>query len=126
MTLLRRLRDTLGGDGNGYSIGDGIVDRREVGAERDELLELFVADVGLDANLQADALVSFPDVWCKAQKATEVEIAFESGLNTLDGNATGGRVIHHRSSDTGGQGVQQVLDGIGAAIGPQQALRLVG
>jgi len=89
-------------------------------------LELFVRNIRLDAQLHADILIALSDVRGEVEKTAEVEITLESGVHLLDSDATGGRVVDHRSGYARRQSVEQMFDGIGALVGSEQNIWLVG
>ena len=90
------------------------------------LLQLLIWHVGFDFEIDPDSLVSVANVLIEFKKSAQINVAFQRGLNFFDVNAARRRVIDHGRSQTRGQGVEQMFDGVRGAVLAEQDRRLIG
>jgi len=99
--------------------------RLGVEIERPDSETLVIRGVGGDFEAGANALVPLANGRIEVEETAQVEIALEGGLNVVDANAAGRRVVDHRGGQAGSERVEQVLDGVGSGIFAEQDGRLV-
>jgi len=85
----------LGRHRDGHSVGEGVEDGRVCRTKLAEVLQLFVGNVGLDLEVDADSLIAVANTLVEFQKSLQINITFQRRLHFVDMNAARCRVIDH-------------------------------
>src|SRR5215475_946942 len=109
-----------------HAVGEHVVHGRPGAGTLDQIAQHVIRCVALDLEADPDPLVAVPDLVGQAEDAEQVDVTLDGGLHRTQRDTPGRGDVGDASGQTGGDRMQQELNGRRSVAGPDQYGRVIG